>query len=485
MGPKKSGRRVRCGKCDGCLARECGKCKACVNMVRNGGPGTLRLPCQERKCLELLPPNKAEIERQKREREEREKKEKEEKAATEADSKKKSASSKSQSQSKEKTGLTMITAIPPSGREYRSGLWRDPCGEIINYDVDGICAGCNGERDKEATEAGEAILLCDGKFCSREYHLKCAGLEAVPDTEFFCPQCCITGTSKDLNNYFEIGESEKSMRGSSRAYVEGMLKEVLPTSTKVKSELPNYKQTHKKLLKQSSQPATSTSPTPPPKNPTLDLTPNSELSSIGEVFVGNSIRLFIPSDAGGVYHVGRIIDFRRHFKPFVATTEKRIKGTREEEEKWRELNGQEQEDLYGEGAYKELEFLVRFRAGTGGRKVPVHRWLVLEEHAVAVSSAVIWGKAPSNPWWPAQVICRSALEVAISEVSEEAEGIYLANSKSKGVHTERVLVLFFGEQTNCELEVGKETANFLSPKFEAEVKKYTSHKNSPSFILSF
>ena len=44
-------------------------------MVRNGGPGTLRLPCQERKCLALLPPNKAELERARREREARRRRE--------------------------------------------------------------------------------------------------------------------------------------------------------------------------------------------------------------------------------------------------------------------------------------------------------------------------------------------------------------------------------------------------------------------------
>ncbi|GMI03293.1 hypothetical protein TrVE_jg4111 [Triparma verrucosa] len=478
MGPKKSARRVRCGQCDGCLARECGKCKACVNMVRNGGPGTLRLPCQERKCLALLPPNKAELERARREREEKEEREKEEKKKDEpgAGNKKKSAAGSSKSQpgggggSKERTGLTMITSTPPSGREYQSGLWRDPCGAVIKYDVDGICAGCNGERDEEAAEAGEAVLLCDGKFCSREYHLKCAGLEAVPDTEFFCPECCIMGTSKELNNYFENGESEKSLRGSSWAYVEGMLKEVLPGGASVTSELPAYSQIRDKMLEIEQQPATTNSGKG--KAPINNgLTPNSELSKIGEVFVGNSIRLFIPSDEGGVYHVGRIIDFRRHFKPFVAATGKRTKGSKEEEDRWRELNGQEQEEFNGEGAYKELEFLVRFRAGTGGRKVPVHRWIVLEEHAVAVSCASIWGKAPGNPWWPATVICRSALELAITEVSEEVEGICLPSSKNekgKGALTNSVLALFFGEQTNCELDVGSETANFLSPKFVEE-----------------
>ena len=87
--------------------------------------------------------------------------------------------------------------------------------------------------------------------------------------------------------------------------------------------------------------------------------------------------------------------------------------------------------------------------------MPVHRWLVLEEHAVAVSAAVVWGKAQGKPWWPAQTVCRSALELAISSMSEEADGIVLPASKSSKKSNIVALTLFFGEQTTCELKYGK------------------------------
>ena len=236
----------------------------CVNMIKNGGSGTLRLPCQMRKvrggwalpryhlllftnpvisrvqCLNLMAPKLVRKPSQpsqggnysKRERKPTKplideedmpqvlrgpKKVKANPTSTTVTSSITASSTTASStttttrKKKEKDGDTMqmITAQPPRGHEYRSGLWRDPCGSIINYDVEGVCAGCNGARNDEVDETGEITLLCDGNYCSREYHLKCAGLTAVPDAEFLCPQCCMMGTSKTLNDYFERVESER------------------------------------------------------------------------------------------------------------------------------------------------------------------------------------------------------------------------------------------------------------------------------------
>ena len=43
-------RMSRCGKCDGCYAVNCGKCYKCLDMIKYGGPGTLKQACERRQC---------------------------------------------------------------------------------------------------------------------------------------------------------------------------------------------------------------------------------------------------------------------------------------------------------------------------------------------------------------------------------------------------------------------------------------------------
>jgi hypothetical protein len=51
-------RRRRCGECTGCLTESCGECHFCKDMVKFGGPGTLRQPCLKRVCHALLESNR-------------------------------------------------------------------------------------------------------------------------------------------------------------------------------------------------------------------------------------------------------------------------------------------------------------------------------------------------------------------------------------------------------------------------------------------
>ena len=43
-------RMSRCGKCIGCNAVNCGKCYKCLDMIKYGGPGTLKQACERRQC---------------------------------------------------------------------------------------------------------------------------------------------------------------------------------------------------------------------------------------------------------------------------------------------------------------------------------------------------------------------------------------------------------------------------------------------------
>ena len=116
-----------------------------------------------------------------------------------------------------------------------------------------------------------------------------------------------------------------------------------------------------------------------------------------------------------------------------------------------------------------VEFLVRFATGSGGRKVPVHRWLVLEEHCAAVGVAVVWGM-PSLEGkgevvvWPTHVLARTRLECA-SSAGANMDMLKLDGRKTKaGV---KALSHFFGEDSACELPLNDCATSFFSPKFEA------------------
>lgn len=43
-------RRVRCGKCAGCVKEDCGECKACKDKPKFGGSGTMKQSCEKKKC---------------------------------------------------------------------------------------------------------------------------------------------------------------------------------------------------------------------------------------------------------------------------------------------------------------------------------------------------------------------------------------------------------------------------------------------------
>jgi len=90
-------------------------------------------------------------------------------------------------------------------------------------------------------------------------------------------------------------------------------------------------------------------------------------------------------------------------------------------------------------AIARTQYLVRFRAGIDGRKIPVHQWIFLEEHAVSVGVGLVWAdpsgqtgdnteasdetqkasnmkatatiSKPSVHYRPAQIVVRSALEM--------------------------------------------------------------------------
>ena len=143
-------------------------------------------------------------------------------------------------------------------------------------------------------------------------------------------------------------------------------------------------------------------------------------------FVGQPIKLYSPIE--DAYHVGRIVDLRTvpsitesggemedkdsSSKPQTGAEEdespkktktKKSKGGKGKSQQDKQANRNEASPTTttfsssaSSGADKfdyavgRTQYLVRFRAGIDGRKIPVHQWIFLEEHAVAVGVGLVW-----------------------------------------------------------------------------------------------
>jgi hypothetical protein len=99
--------------------------------------------------------------------------------------------------------------------------------------------------------------------------------------------------------------------------------------------------------------------------------------------VGMPIRLFNPIDNS--YHTGRVLDFKlgaphRIDQPIFSSNSSEASST---------------SPIPNIGELTDAKicstlFLVRFRQGIEGRKISVHKWIYLEEHAVTVGGEICW-----------------------------------------------------------------------------------------------
>ena len=98
--------------------------------------------------------------------------------------------------------------------------------------------------------------------------------------------------------------------------------------------------------------------------------------------VGMPIRLYNPIDNS--YHSGRIIDFK-------------IDAPHQIDEPLSNLKSSDNSPVPNIGKLTDEKvantlFLIRFREGVEGRKMAVHKWIYLEEHAVTVGTNICWAK---------------------------------------------------------------------------------------------
>lgn len=348
----------------------------------------------------------------------------------------------------------------------------------------GFCSGCCGSRNDEASD--EAVILCDGEGCCREYHLGCTEplLLEIPEGEFYCMDCDPVGTTRHLQEYFDSVSDQRSEFQTSREFVENLIQKHImsdstsatPTDSAVAGDADDHNEDmgggSGSLVPESSslkkkRRKVGISYEPPfseisrieelynaamtddysigkKKDPVQKLSIQNVMPDDGEsrsfipttdtyidrdFFVGKICKIYCPKD--NQYHTGRIINWRSALQPGIDP----------------ELSSKY---FYGEGDIGYTEFLVRFAAGVDGRKKTLLQWLILEEHATAISIAVVLalkkkGKDLSG-WQYGQLMLRSCIEL-----------IPVRHIVSKCDHFG--LVSFFDLKTNIYLDLKTEASN--------------------------
>lgn len=173
-----------------------------------------------------------------------------------------------------------------------------------------------------------------------------------------------------------------------------------------------------------------------------------------EFLIGKIAKVYCTTD--NQYHTGRIINWRSAIEPGI-------------DPKYA------QTQFYGEGSIGCTEFLVRFAAGTNGRKKALLQWLILEEHSAAISSSLVMAMRDKGRgmygWRPGQLMLRTCIEL-----------IPIRNLLAK--KDQYGLVTFFDLDTSIYLDLNMEAVGIASDAFQREFRKkvnLTPTKKAKSF----
>jgi hypothetical protein len=376
--------------------------------------------------------------------------------------------------------------VTPSTRVLLSPLTstRQPSDLLYDYDPladktftayppqnDVVCKICNGATDSIATSNNELVLLCDQKGCNAEYHLGCLpsslvsetnGVRKIPEGDIYCKSCAENGATTVLEKYFDRVDYARSHYSCSRAYVVSLLE--------------NQMRANPEGNLQSKEKNANDALNCPPRselwgayelsNLTLDGKDNGEKenditpASAGAAFlVGKPVRLYNNLD--NEYHVGRIVDWRScsAYPDFPGN-----------EPSASDNNTVSVNDLeyFGTGVISTCEFLVKFPAGVNGRRKELLKWIVLEEHSLAVGILLIQGKtSTSKAWTPAMVLARTSLELVPvrRHLHEDESGELFAKLNDKAAKSGEqcwALASFFGQETHALLDLNNEARDLMS-----------------------
>jgi hypothetical protein len=416
-------------------------------MPKFGGPGTLKKPCDRRLC-EAFSDARGAV------------------ALAKSSSGKAGKDKSDKAAAESKPPPASVHGVKPMAkRVYSSGKYFSATGTPVTYKATNICAVCDGAKKYSMDTAASdymPILLCDGVGCSREYHLKCAGLDNVPEGEYFCDVCSVEGTSSALMKYLVKVENERYTFDTTEAYVADVLsrESAGKNGGKGKSELDMVGEWRDLALRPMTSAATTTTGTA-----------TSSVKTTPDRLIGQSVRLYLPDE--NVYHTGRIVDHRFYEPPVISCAVGDVSasailegGVVTQCEPIPELPSRRTTTT---------EYLVRFPSGVAGRKIPVHRWLLLEEHALSVGVSVVWAKPPlvgnkNGDVWPVQIVARSKLERVLTQASPDKNTLSTVPTKEVAA-----LGFFFGEASSCFLPLHSCATDFTSSTY-AHLRKTDDDK---------
>lgn len=375
------------------------------------------------------------------------------------------------------------TSVKKRKRKSKGQAADSPAEEVDESEsLEDICFACRGARDDEAEAKDVPVLLCDGLKCDREYHLFCTEprITEVPDGHFFCPKCAQLGTSAHLEAYLDESEERSAEFRSSKHYVLHLLRKQMKESLSAEDDAEANKAmdelvtTEGRAPKRARKSESSVSSGGNKEDEELsqwgrERPPRSEINRAMELyaiaiaergrrseappsntnfnaddsksanvnipsnappsfFIGKPIQLYCPLD--NEYHQGRIVDWRKSTRGYP--------------------------QYYGAGKAASSEFLIRFPPGINGRKTGLRRWIILEEHCVAVSLAVVFAEQKKVKglagWKPAQIMARSSLELI------PVRHFLIDDGEPHGL-------AFFFDGTHSYLKLREEATSFFSRSF--------------------
>eukprot|EP00551_Chaetoceros_affinis_P011201 CAMPEP_0203670708 /NCGR_PEP_ID=MMETSP0090-20130426/6714_1 /ASSEMBLY_ACC=CAM_ASM_001088 /TAXON_ID=426623 /ORGANISM="Chaetoceros affinis, Strain CCMP159" /LENGTH=812 /DNA_ID=CAMNT_0050535633 /DNA_START=56 /DNA_END=2491 /DNA_ORIENTATION=+ len=292
------------------------------------------------------------------------------------------------------------------------------------------------DRDLEELNMLQSPLVPQSELL-RTYELHYAALQEPPSLSSYFPSSLSSGDTNLNSKKVEVGANADASAGANTNA--GVTANTDATQEKEKSKEVKKSEPHQQHQKQ------------PAKKDKYSF----ENKRFGpELLVGKVIRLYCPSD--NQYHHGRIIDWRsmrsiktNHPPHYKYLNKKRGKKT--------EKNLSDDKLYANNDVIGKSEFLARFPAGLDGRKATIQRWIVLEEHSIAVSMSMIMAQRDKgrglNGWKPAQTVVRTRIELLPIKQYLRQDGRF-------------ALAIFFGKDNHFYLNLDTEAADLFSPQFE-------------------
>jgi PHD-finger/PWWP domain len=265
------------------------------------------------------------------------------------------------------------------------------------------CAICGG------SDHDDAVLLCDGEGCKNEIHMfcLCPPITAVPNGDWLCPACDPDGTSLYLDRELSKYESDFNTARDELKFTDGCV----------------YSQWRRERQQQ--------------HYPIDQWRPNwlsddfwipAEFEEESVDLIGSIVRVY--SSVDDQTHTGRILarrwncftDKDKVIDPYSSSPSSSSSSSSSSwssDESNKCSAGPTMDTASAESAHDKnstdvcsrWEHLVHFRRGGDGRNRDVIKWVCLQEIPCSVGGPVVWAKVQGSPWWPAQVMLRSGIEL--------------------------------------------------------------------------